>query len=556
MKKILLAAAVVALPVTVFGQSAFDAYQVNQSNLRGTARFMSMGGAFTALGGDLSTLTQNPAGIGVYRSSEVGVTVDFDFQKTSTTDPGYPNNNNKQTKVDCNNFGYVGAMSTGSDLMPFFNWGASYSRVASFNRRYNGSMDLPSSISDYIAANTSLMSTGYTPSDLDGYTRGYNPYQDCAAPWMSILAYNAYVINPTDFDNKSCTTYTGLMNRGGAGVGAFDIIEQGYLDEYNINFGGNFVNTVYWGLGFGITDINYTQQAYYVEELSGVQIPTTGYDASGNAIASGTTTGDGAIDLDSWKHINGTGFNFKFGLIARPINEFRIGVAIHTPTYYRMTAQTYSSMGYNFPATGYKGWTETDEGYVQTNDFQMNSPWRFMVGAAGVLGGRAIISADYEFKAFGDMRLKDRGDREFTDINGDIKNYFQATHEIRIGAEYRVTDNVSVRAGFAYNTSPAKDGVNEGEQVIYTDGPYGTETTPSYNVAGTTIYGTCGVGYHYKNFYLDAAYVHRNHKSTFHAFDTYDVNYLRGGNPEYAATPISEVTDYNNNLVLTLGFRF
>ena len=32
---------------------------------------MSMGGAFTALGGDMSTLSQNPAELGVFRSSEI-----------------------------------------------------------------------------------------------------------------------------------------------------------------------------------------------------------------------------------------------------------------------------------------------------------------------------------------------------------------------------------------------------------------------------------------------------------------------------------------------------
>ena len=557
-KNILIAAFVVALPVTMSGQSAFDAYQLNQSNMRGTARFMSMGGAFTALGGDLSTLNQNPGGIGVYRSSEIGVTVDFDFQKSVTTDPGHPNNVNSQTKVDCNNFGYVGAVTTGSDVMPYFNWGASYSRVQSFNRRYRGSMDLPSSLSDYIAANTTLIDGGgYTPAELDGYTAGYNPYQDSYAPWLSILGYNAYAINPTQPNNPKCTAYTGLMGKGGSGVGYFDILEQGYVDEYSINFGGNFVNTVYWGLGFGITDINYTQSAQWAEDLYGVQIPETGYDASGNPVASGTVTGDGVIDIDSWKHIGGTGFNFKFGVIARPINELRIGAAIHTPTYYRLTQQTYTSMGYNFPATGYEGWTETDEGYVQYTDFKMNSPWRFMAGVAGVIGGKGILSVDYEYKAFGDMSISDRNSRSFTDINDDVKRYFQATHEIRVGAEYRLTDNVSVRAGFAYETTPVKDGINEGEEVIYIDGPYGTDTTPSYNVADRTIYGSCGIGYHYKNFYLDAAYVHRNHKSTFHAFDTYDANYLRADlSPEYVATPVSDVSNYSNNLVLTLGFRF
>ena len=64
------------LPLTLSAQSPVDAYNLSQTELRGTARFMSMGGAFTALGGDLSTLNQNPAGIGIYRSSEVGLTLD------------------------------------------------------------------------------------------------------------------------------------------------------------------------------------------------------------------------------------------------------------------------------------------------------------------------------------------------------------------------------------------------------------------------------------------------------------------------------------------------
>ena len=106
--------------MTVSAQSAIDAYSLSQGDLRGTARFMSMAGAFGALGGDLSTLNQNPAGIGVYRSSEIGVTVDFDIQSV-TTQGNFKDNN---THVHCNNFGYVGSAFTGSELMPVFTWGA------------------------------------------------------------------------------------------------------------------------------------------------------------------------------------------------------------------------------------------------------------------------------------------------------------------------------------------------------------------------------------------------------------------------------------------------
>ena len=74
------AAATLLLPAVSQAQSAVDLYNMNRPDLRGTARFMSMGGAFTALGGDLSSLNQNPAGIGIYRSSELGLTLNLDFQ--------------------------------------------------------------------------------------------------------------------------------------------------------------------------------------------------------------------------------------------------------------------------------------------------------------------------------------------------------------------------------------------------------------------------------------------------------------------------------------------
>ena len=77
MKKTLLAALAISAPAVLSAQSAVDAYQLSQTEQRGTARFMAMGGAFTALGGDLSTLNQNPAGIGVYRRSEIGATLDI-----------------------------------------------------------------------------------------------------------------------------------------------------------------------------------------------------------------------------------------------------------------------------------------------------------------------------------------------------------------------------------------------------------------------------------------------------------------------------------------------
>lgn len=236
MKKTILAAALAA-PLLMTAQSAPDIYMLSQTDLRGTARFMSMGGAFTALGGDLSTLTQNPAGIGVYRRSEVGATLDISPSKITAT-----TNTDKmgmaKTKVYCNNFGYVGTARL-DGLMRTFSWGASYNRLASFDRTfnaYNGSTS--TSLSNYVAAYTNAAQ--YPESKLS-FGNDYNPYLDPdGADWLSILAYSSYMINPVN------GSYTGLYQNGTKGDALSEVRQSGYVDEYAIDFGGNIDNVVMW----------------------------------------------------------------------------------------------------------------------------------------------------------------------------------------------------------------------------------------------------------------------------------------------------------------------
>ena len=41
--------------------------------------------------------------------------------------------------------------------------------------------------------------------------------------------------------------------------------------------------------------------------------------------------------LQNYQNVSGTGFNMKFGLIFKPIQQLRFGLAIHTPTWYHLT---------------------------------------------------------------------------------------------------------------------------------------------------------------------------------------------------------------------------
>ena len=572
--KALLAGMLMVLPSAMMAQTARDAFSISQNDLRGTARFMSMGGAFTALGGDISTLNQNPGGIGVYRSSDLSATLDITRHSSDFNSVG-GSTSHSFTRAACNNFGYIGTVNLGSNsVMPFFNWGASYSRVASFDRRYRGSLgNIGSSYSNFVAdiANRGNGTNGgYRPNELL-QTQDYNPYQDSYTPWSSILAFNSYLINPV---SPGANMYTGLMAYDSQGnpvspaLADVDIQEKGYIDEYSINFGGNISNTVYWGIGFGITDLDYKSESYYSESLDNANVP----DEAGTSYVRG---GSADFTLGNYKHIWGSGFNFKAGVIIKPINEFRIGIAIHTPTYYNLSYEGSASLGYLYQSDTYplenpenpgskrkvySGSEITDDGYLDNFDWQCRTPWRLMVGVAGVIGGRAILSADYEYRATNDIKVLDYDGNEWSDVTSDVKTYYKSTNILRLGAEYRLTPQFSLRAGYMYETSPVQTDVMRGYNetpngveatYMYTSGPDDTETLPSYTLDKQTQYFTCGLGYRYKNFYADAAYVHRHRSSKFSAFSNY--NDIDG---YFNEAPTAKVTDDNNSFVLTVGFRF
>ena len=524
-------------------QSPIDAYNLSQSELRGTARFMAMGGAFTALGGDLSTLTQNPAGIGVYRGSEVGITLDLNFLNSKANGTNWSN-----THFDVNNFGYVGTYNFGGEsVMQTFSWGVSYNRLNSFARQYRGGgMKLNTSLSNYIAQITN----GVDPYDMNfNEETHYDPYIDTNIDWLSILGYSAGVVMPgivqgTDETGASTNIltdrYSGLFNNGLAGtsgeVQGFEVRERGFVDEYSINFGGNIANTLMWGLGIGIRDLNYERGTYYAEYMKNANIP------AGSEPEDGTSQGNCDWELNNAKKITGTGVNLKFGLIYKPVNEFRIGAAIHTPTWYSLTTSYYGNILYGSELMTSPSNQYTDDAYF---DWNLKSPWKFMIGAAGVIAGRGIISVDYEYDAYGSMKTSDSlGD--FPIYHQGIKDYFKAANTLRVGGEYRITPQFSVRAGYSYSSTNVKTEAADGNLEVLTAG-----TDPSYTFNKSTNTYSAGVGYRTGGFYADLTFLHRTTEATYHAFTNFTDN-----NGVWTAAPQAKVDLNSNQVVLSLGYKF
>ena len=557
-------------------QSAIDGYRFSQPDLKGTARFMGMAGAFGALGGDLSTLSQNPGGIGIYRSNDIGFTVDLDFQKSlGKSDLG--ETSLSQTKFLLNNIGGVFTLKLPSTTVPNLNFGFTYNKGASFNRQYGGTMTLGNSLSNYIAgvANSSGPNGGPLYVGDVTTTNKFDPYfpndGGTAAPWLTILGYDSYLTTPSGEGEN--TQWFGQWGNGTTGVGRFQVQEKGSMDEYNIAFGGNISNVVYWGMNFDIVNFNYTQNAYWGEQLQDAYVPDADDTQTVRTSADWT--------MHNYYNVSGSGFNYQIGVILKPIQEFRIGLAFHTPTWYNMTETYGANIDYRYGGTE-TGGAQTNNGQLAYNDMCFRTPMKFIASAAGVIGNSLIVSLDYEWTPYNKMKFSQAGSYssgsswdygydypwyygsadmkgapalpgsrasywdsdEFYYTNEDIKTYYQSTNTIRIGAEYRVTPNFSVRAGYSYVSSPVKNEVKEDKEFVYTSG-----TLTNYRLDNETNYITLGLGYRGSHFYADLAYVYKNMQSEYHAY-TPDTG--AGALP----SPKSKLSLTNNQLVLTAGYRF
>lgn len=578
MKKFYLMAPLVSLPLVMNAQGAIDGFRISQPDMKGTARYMGMGGAFGALGGDLSSISSNPAGLGVYRRGEVGITMDFDLQSASSETQGYKNTQN-QTKFPLNNVGGVVSFNLYNKVMPNINLAFTYNKAASFNARYSGSVPkLYNSLTNYIAGVTNL--EGATPGDLMG-SDTFDPYNPndggYAAPWLSILGFDSYFITPTGDEDQP--NWIGQWNSQTSGTGVFDVVTAGSADEYNIAIGGNIANKLFWGLDFGIVNMNYSMTAIWGERLNNATVDNT----------SGLPNTSAEWALTNYYTASGTGYNVKLGLIYRPIQELRLGLSFASPTWYSINESFLARTNFNYAdldlrtpdGAPIQPNAVTNGGQWGTNSYNFRTPWKLTVSAAGVIGRNLIVSADFEWQKYNKMRFYDGGgsfydygygdyypDWDWNDpwyapaagqqkaspavynsdpwyaTNNDIETYYKPTTTIRVGAEYRITPRFSARIGYAHSSSPVRTEAKDGSTLIWTSG-----TMPNYKLDNSTDYITCGLGYNFNNFYVDAAYVHKRQGSEYHAYTPDPAN-------PSIPSPTSKLSLINNQIVVSAGFRF
>lgn len=487
----------------IYAQGEIDAYNMSRTDLKGTARSIAMGGAFGALGGDASGVAINPAGIGIYTKFEVVTTMNFQNTKTETDLNAGKINDNK-FKFNADNLAFVGTFNLMSDLAPTLNFGVSFNRLKSYDRKYSmAGNDLTQSLARYMTYRANM---DYRISDPDKqlllYSDGTNwnrrnPFAEY--DWMAVFGYNAYLFDWQDNQDRFHTIDPILDNNISNNL---YVHEKGYVDSYDFNMGTTFADVLSFGLSVAVTDIDYRREAYYSEFVGSDQ--STGFA------------------LNNWLKSEGTGWQIKTGVIVKPVNELRIGLAYHSPTWYDMTDYANADMDYNMTKFNPGSEDFPSKGQLWTGDtkfdYRFRTPDKFVASIAGVFGQYAIISADYEYTNYkNSTKLFDEyGNNLPEGQNEDIKFHYRGNSTLRIGAEARITPQFSLRAGYAWMQSPVKKEL-KANQFPNQDEKYDIQTKGSdahYILDGDAKHFTWGLGYRFStNFYTDIAFMIKNQKS-------------------------------------------
>lgn len=524
MKRIFLFAASVFMVGATYAQGELDAYRFSRNDLTGTARSVSMGGAFGALGGDISGVAINPAGIGVYKSSEIVTTLNFENTKTETNLNAGKLNEGK-FRVNFDNLAFVSSIPLYNDVAPFLNLGFSYNRLKNFNKKYSmkgANQDV--SLADYMA----YRAIGYNnPQDL-WVDNSYDPFAN-GIDWLAAFGYSSHMIEykgDAYYEAHTAILNNKIQNRLFAE-------EKGSMNTYDFNMGTTFSDILSAGLTVSVTDIDYRLYSLYSEDI-------------------GTTVN--GFDFFNWQKTEGTGWQVKAGLILKPIQELRIGVSYHSPTWYNMTDYSRAEMDYEM--SDYIAATNNPKGTIYTGDLEMDyklrTPDKWTFSLAGVIGQLAIVSLDYELSNYKNMKLHDRYGNPLadssTDPNNFIKSDFRTASTVRVGAEVRVTPQFSARVGYAWMQSPLEKSFKNNDFEVMNVG-----SVAHYTLDGDLNNFTYGLGYKFsRNFYTDVAFVMSSQKSDLYAFPKgFNANEVE----KFAPAKTSLKTNRFQGL-LTLGYKF
>lgn len=548
MKKRLFSIGMLAMAaVAAVAQTQYDAARFSGSELNGTARFVGMGGAMSALGADISVIGTNPAGIGLFRSHDLSLS--FGFNKNVTnSNLGGTEVKDERTRASFDQLGFVYSTKIGNKTdLRYFNIGFNYHKMANFNRQFSSRGNLNGSSLSWQMQDMMLGTGAYqNQASYDALLDAENPYTSSAyygTPFLGSMGVRTGLVDDVTGNDGSF----GMMGWNGAS-GDYYSREEGGINAYDFNLSFNVQDRFYFGATLGVYDVNYSRYSSYYETV---------LDDKGND--------NGSFQLNNWFTTDGAGLDLKLGVIVRPMeySPFRIGFAVHTPIWYSLNDRYTATLGTDILSFPEK-YTENLSDYYAPDasyllEYQLATPWKFNVSMGTTFSNVLAMDAEYEFANYAKARYKDAGGYDLAAANGAVDKYLKNVHTFRIGMEAKFTPQFSFRAGYNYVTSPIADNsaryvpnlsTNKADYIWFDE----TRTDPEYHNLKARNTLTLGLGYRGKFMYADVAYKYDFYKSDFYMFDDY--RFSNDGNSIVSRNSAAAVNHDRHQLLLTLGVKF
>lgn len=334
-----------------------DVQRFAERQIIGTARYVGMGGAMTAIGGDPSAVQDNPAGLGLYRRGEIMLTLDGTIDQTCQNGS---RDVYQRARFALPQVSAVWAWGNPSKQrgMIYNNFMFSIQRLANYNR-------------DVLIEGVGMGMVETICEKTNGLAEEFlidMPWNDEEVGWLSILGYEGYLIDPVA-DNKWIPAVD-------FSSGTLSVSETGSADQYTLSWAGNISNQWYVGLSLNIPTITYTKRTSLLE-----------------------TSRNNSAELKSMYYASGVGVSGAVGLIYRPIQSLRIGASLQTPTVMQLSVQTEGDMYSTIAGQKYDVLTPSS-GSINT---EIYAPLRTSFSVAGQMGNTALIAVQYDYAHSADM---------------------------------------------------------------------------------------------------------------------------------------------------------
>lgn len=510
--------------LSVSAQYTQDLLRFSMQDPGGSARFKGIGNAQTSLGGDLSSIHGNPAGLGFYNQSDFSVSLDYLNNKNSAQYFGQ-NTDMSLDKLGFNQIGIVfnipSKRNSGADLQSGwlnYNIGIGYSKNAFYN--------------------SSVGYTGLNPNSTFAHfladERDLNPNS-----LLGDFGWDSYLIDFADSQPNNTYYYPSVLE--GNNRQQNKLVERGDHSVTNISLGSNISNKFYLGVSLGFTSFRYDYSQKFDE--FGM---TKSYDdiyrenpnsdfVNPNSDAYQLLEADYELSYNYLQKTTGSGFNGTIGFIYKPIPQVNIGFSATTPTWYSVQDEStsYFDTWYFDNAQATQAFYEynSDE-YTDYLEYNMSSPYKISGGISAIFGN-GLISADVDFMDYSSMKFSASdalGTTAKSAVDAEMKEKIRTTYtgvvNFRVGGEYRFTDQFLGRVGFSTQGSPYKN-----EDIK------------------TQVY-SAGLGYRVNRMYIDVAYQNRQQE---YSSSPYSVDNNFWGIDE---NPTANIDNQLHSVFLTLGFKF